>query len=185
MKSLFMKGMTVAAAAGLMSGVGLAQTTVSLPDTSQTSTFTATVSEQAKVTVPSAIAFTVTDIATSTAASAAIVTIDDLVLPTATDTLKIGVQANASDFTPSVALATTWAASDVSWNAATWTSATGASGTLSDSAYGSVATCTAASTNCSTTGLVGLVFTLAAKDTVTYSGGHTLVMTWKFTSSTL
>ena len=35
--------------------------------------------------------------------------------------------------------ATTWSASDVSWNAATWTAATGVAGTLSNAAFNTVA----------------------------------------------
>jgi len=161
----------------LVPALGMAQTTVTLPDTSQTTTLTANVSEQAQVTVPAGVTFNVTDISGSTAASAASVTIDNIVLATATKQLKVSIQANATDFTPPVALATTWAASDVTWNAATWTSATGASGTLSDAAYGEVATCTADTASCSTT---GLVFTLAANTGVKRSGNHTLVITWKF-----
>jgi hypothetical protein len=42
-----------------------------------------------------------------------------------------------------------------------------------------VATCTADTATCSTT---GLVFTLAAKTTVQRSGNHTLSVTWKFES---
>jgi hypothetical protein len=76
-------------------------------------------------------------------------------------------------------LATTWSAGDVTWNAAAWTSATGAVGTLSEAAYTEVATCFADSASCSTT---GLVFTLGAKNTVKRSGDHTLAITWKFES---
>lgn len=156
-----------------------AQSTVTLPDTSQSTTLTANVSEQAQVTVPAGVTFNVTDVASSTAASAASVTVDNIVLATATKQLKVSIQANASAFTPPVALATTWSASDVTWNASTWTNATGASGTLSDAAYGEVATCAADVASCSTT---GLVFTLGAKSTVKRSGNHTLAITWKFES---
>lgn len=172
---------TLAFAAALvpLSSAALAQTVVTLPDTSQTTTLTATVSEQAQVTVPAGVSFDVTDISSSTAASAASVTIDNIVLDTATKQLKVSIQANATDFTPSVGGAATWSASEVTWNAATWTSATGASGTLSDGAFGEVATCTADTASCSTT---GLVFTLAANTSVKRSGDHTLVITWKFES---
>jgi hypothetical protein len=156
-----------------------AQTTVTLPDTSQTTTLTASVSEQATVTVPAGVTFNVTDVTGSTAASAASVTVDNIVLATATKQLKVSVQANAAAFTPPVALATTWSASDVTWNAATWTSATGAANTLSNAAYTEVATCAADSASCSTT---GLVFTLGAEPTVKRSGDHTLAITWKFES---
>ena len=165
--------------ATMLVGVAKAQTTVTLPDTSQSTALTATVSEQAQVTVPAGVTFTVTDVSGSTAASAASVTIDNIVLATATKQLKVSLQAAAADFTPPVALATTWVAGDVSWNAATWTSAAGASGTLSAAAYNEVATCTADSASCSTT---GLTFTLGAKTTVQRSGNHTLNVTWKFES---
>jgi len=156
-----------------------AQVTVILPDTSQTTTLTATVSEQARVIVPATVTFLVTNVSASTAASAASVTVDRIVLATATKQFKVSLQAAASSFTPPVGGATTWAASDVTWNAATWTNATGSSGALSSSAYNAVATCTADATTCSTT---GLVFTLAAKTTVQRSGNHTLSVTWKFES---
>ena len=156
-----------------------AQTTVLLPDTSQTTSVSANVSEQARVTVPSGITFNVTNIGISTQAAAASVAIDQIVLATATKQLKLSLQANAAAFTPPVVGATTWSAADVTWNAATWTSATGASGTLSNSTYNAVATCQADTASCSTT---ALVFTLAAKTTVQRSGTHTLVVTWKFES---
>ncbi|HEX2253542.1 MAG TPA: hypothetical protein VHQ65_09765 [Thermoanaerobaculia bacterium] len=176
-----MKKIVLAAlAAGVLSaGSVAAQTTVTLPDTAQTTTLTAEVSEQAQVTVPAGVTFAVNDVGASTAASAAAVTIDNIVLATATKQLKISVQAAAADFTPPVALATTWAATDVTWNAATWTNASGAAGTLSSSVYTEVATCAADAASCSTT---GLVFTLGAKPTVQRSGNHTLSITWKFES---
>ncbi|MEZ5367234.1 MAG: hypothetical protein R2748_34075 [Bryobacterales bacterium] len=160
-------------------GMLSAQTTVTLPDTSQSTTLTASVSEQAQVSVPAGVTFNVTDISGSTAASAASVSIDNIVLATASKQLKVSIQANAAAFTPPVALASTWSAGDVTWNAATWTSASGASGTLSDSAYGEVATCAADTASCSTT---GLVFTLGANTAVKRSGDHTLAVTWKFES---
>jgi len=156
-----------------------AQVFVTLPDTSQTTTLTAVVSEQARVLVPASVTFNVTDIAVSTAASAASVTVDRIVLATATKQFKISLQASAASFTPPVGGAVTWSATDVSWNAATWTNATGSAGTLSSSAYTAVATCTADAAACSTT---GLVFTLGAKNTVQRSGNHTLTVTWKFES---
>lgn len=156
-----------------------AQTSVQLTDTSQTTTLTATVSEQARVTVPAGVAFTVNNVAASTAATAAAVTIDSIVLATATKQLQVSLQASAASFTPPTVGATTWAAGDVSWNNPTWTNAAGAAGTLSNAAYTTVATCTADAAACSTT---GLVFTLGAKPTVQRAGDHTLVVTWKFES---
>lgn len=171
-----------AAIAGLvlaLSSPAYAQQTVTLADTSQTTTMTATVSEQARVTVPAGVAFAVTDVSGSTAATAASVTVSNIVLATSTKQMKVSLQGSAASFTPPVAGATTWAAGDVTWNAATWTNATGASGTLSNAAYSTVATCTADAADCSTT---GLVFTLGAKSTVKRAGNHTLVVTWKFES---
>jgi hypothetical protein len=156
-----------------------AQTTIQLPDSSQSTTLTAAVTEQAQVQVPSGVTFNVTNIGAATAASAASVSVAQIVTATATKQLKISVQAGAAAFTPPVVSATTWSASDVTWNAATWTSATGASGTLSSSSYNEVATCAADSAACSTT---GLVFTLGSKTTVKRSGNHTLNITWKFES---
>ena len=162
----------------MMVGLATAQTTVTLPDTSQSTSLTATVSEQARVTVPTGVTFTVADTSGSTAASAATVTIDNIVLATALKQLKVSLQADAAAFTPPVALAATYAASDVSWNAATWTNATGASGTLSTT-FTAVATCAADAASCSTT---GLIFTIGPKTTVKRSGNHTLNVTWKIES---
>jgi hypothetical protein len=169
----------ILAVAGFFTSVqdARAQVPVTLPDTSQTTTLTATVSEQARVAVPASVSFSVADVNASTAASAAAVTIDRIVLASASKQLKLSIQAGGASFTPPVGGATTWAAGDVSWNAATWTNATGSSGTLSSSAYSTVATCTADVTTCST---AGLVFTLGAKPTVQRSGSHTLSVTWKF-----
>ena len=156
-----------------------AQTSVSLPDTSQSTTFSATVSEQARVIVPATVVFTVNDVASATNASAAAVTIDQIVLASATKQLRVSLQANAASFTAPGGSGTTWSASDVTWNAASWSNGTGASGSLSAAAFNSVATCSADTTDCSTT---GLVFTLGAKPTVNRAGTHTLTVTWKFES---
>lgn len=162
-----------------LTSVGYAQQSVTLPDTSQTTTLTANVSEQARVTVPSGITFNVTNVSSNTAAGAASVTVSSIVLATPTKQFKVSLQGNAASFTPPVVLATTWSASDVTWNAATWTNAIGAAGTLSSAAYNTVATCVVDAGDCSTT---ALVFTLGAKSTVKRSGNHTLVVTWKFES---
>jgi len=162
-----------------VSSVGYAQTSVTLTDTSQTTTLTANVSEQARVTVPSGVTFTVGNVGLATAATGASVTVSNIVLATATKQFKVSVQANAASFTPPVVGATTWSASDVTWNAAAWTNATGALGTLSNSAYSTVATCAADAADCSTS---ALVFTLGARNTVKRAGNHTLVVTWKFES---
>lgn len=158
---------------------GYAQQSVTLTDTSQTTTLTANVSEQARVTVPAGVTFNVTNVGASTAATGTSVTVSSIVLSTATKQLRVSLQGNAASFTPPIALATTWSAGDVTWNAATWTNATGASGTLSNAAYTPVATCAADVADCSTT---ALVFSLGAKATVKSAGAHTLVVTWKFES---
>ena len=156
-----------------------AQTSVGLPDQSQTTTLTANVSEQARVTVPASITFNVTNVGASTSASAASMTVQNIVLASATKQLKVSVRANATGFTPPSVGATTWSASDVTWGNDAWTNATAASGTLSDSAFNTVATCDAGATGCSTN---GLTFSLGAKSSVTQSGNHTLVVTWRFES---
>lgn len=160
-------------------GTAIGQTTVVLPDTSQTTTVSVTVSEQARVAVPSGISFNVTNVGASTTASAATVTIDQIVLASATRQLRLSLRADAASFTPPGAGDTTWAASDVSWNAALWTAAAGVSGTLSSATFNTVATCDAGATGCSTT---ALVFSLASKPAVQRSGTHTLVVTWKVES---
>jgi hypothetical protein len=156
-----------------------AQTTVVLPDTSQMTAVSVTVSEQARVAVPAGVSFNVTNIGVSTAASAAAITVDDIVLASATKQLRISLQALAASFTAPAPGDATWTASDVSWNAASWTSATGAAGTLSNTTFNSVATCDPGADACSTT---GLVFSLASKPGVQRSGTHTLVVTWKVES---
>jgi hypothetical protein len=156
-----------------------AQTAVLLPDTSQISLMTATVSEQARISVPAAVSFAVTNVGNSTNASAASVAVDRIALATATKQLKISVQAAASSFTAPVLGAVTWSAADISWNAGSWTRATGVAGTLSASAFTEIATCNPDAPDCSTT---GLVFTLGAKSSVQRAGNHTLVVTWKVES---
>ena len=168
-----------AALLAAVSGVAPAAT-VMLPDTSQTTTMTATVSEQCSITVPANVGFTVNDVSSNTDSSDQEVTISTIVLASATKQLKLSIQANTANFTPPGGSGTTWAASNVSWNnGGTWTTGTGATGTLSDSSWNEVATSTAGETTLSTT---QLVFTLAAKSSVAKSGNHTLVCTWKVES---
>ena len=155
-----------------------AQVNVTLPNSSQTTTLTATVAEQADVIVPAGVTFNVNDINTATAASGVSISASGIVLSSATKTLKISLQANAATFTQPSGSAT-YNASDVTWNASTWTNATGASGSLSNSAYNAVATCAADVASCSTS---NLVFTLAANNNIVRSGNYTLVVTWKFES---
>jgi hypothetical protein len=163
----------------MLTSVAHAQQSVSLTDTTQTTTLTAIVSEQARVTVPAGVTFNVADVGSATAATGASVAVSSIVLSTATKQLKVSLQANAASFTPPVGGATTWSAGDVTWDAPSWTNATGASGTLNNAAYNTVATCAADVAECSTT---DLVFTLGAKSAVQRAGSHTLVVTWKFES---
>ena len=161
------------------STAAFAQTTVALPDTSQTTLVTATVSEQARIVVPASVSFTVNNIANNTTSSGATVTVDRIVLSSPTKQLKVSVQASSASFTPPAVGAVTWSASDITWNAASWTRATGVSGALSAVSFTQIATCDAAAADCSTT---DLVFTLGAKPTVNRAGAHTLIVTWKFES---
>ncbi|MGH9238258.1 MAG: hypothetical protein ACRD3G_09490, partial [Vicinamibacterales bacterium] len=78
-----------------MSSPAGAQTTVTLPDTSQTTTMSANVSEQARITVPATVTFNVSNIGISTAAAAPTVTADQIVTSSASKQLKISLQANA------------------------------------------------------------------------------------------
>lgn len=162
-----------------------AQTVVAFPDTGQSTTLTAAVSEQARVTVPAGISFAVDNINSSASDGNIAISVQNIVLNTATKQLRISLTANAASFTPPQAGATTWAATDVSWTAGpgggpnAWQNATGSAGTLSSAAYNTVATCNPDTTSCS---IAKLTFTLAAKATVKRSGAHTLVVTWKFES---
>ena len=156
---------------------------VVLPDTSQTTTMTATVSEQCNITVPASFVWDVIDVASDTASDDQEVTITNIVLAAPTKQLKLSITANAASFTAPGGAGTTWSATDVSWNnGGTWTTGTGATGTLaSGGTYNEVATSTAGNATLSSS---GLVFTLADKATVTKSGDHTLICTWKVESIT-
>src|SRR5688500_16253869 len=68
----------MAAGVLLWSTGALAQTTVTMPDTSQTTTVSASVSEQARITVPAGIAFSVTNIGAATVANPATLTVDQI-----------------------------------------------------------------------------------------------------------
>ena len=141
--------------------------------------------EQARVTVPAGVSFNVTNVRSSTTHGDVAINVQNIVLSTATKQLRISLTANAASFTPPGAGATTWSASDVSWNAGPgggpnqWQNATGSTGTLSAAAYNTVATCNADTSSCSIT---KLSFTLGAKPTVKRAGSHTLIVTWKFES---
>lgn len=170
----------MAAIAAMSVGVASAQITVSLPDQSQTTTLTANVSEQARITVPAAVTFNVANSSVITNAAAASVTVDNIALATATKQLVISVAANALSFT-SPGAGATWVSSDVTWGAATFSNAGVASaGVLAGvGTYQVVATCAVNVAACSTT---NLAFSLAANPAVVNAGNHTLVMTWRFES---
>ena len=163
-------------------GEVVAQTVIGLPNTGTTSTLTASVSEQASVTLPASVTFNVSNISGSTNAATQTISIQNIVLATATKQLTISLIANAASFSPPVAGAATWSASDVSWSAPgggpnAWVNAVRNNGTLSSAAYPLVATCNAETSSCSTT---GFQMTLGPKTTVKRSGAHTLTVTWKF-----
>ena len=155
-----------------------AQVVVSMPNTDQSTTFTASVAEQVTITVPTAVSFTVNNIGIDTVATNASVSATNIVMSAAGRALKISLKADAAGFTSPVA-GETYDAADVIWNASTWTSGVGASGTLSSAAYPEIATCTADATGCST---ADLAFTLKAHAGVAYAGDHTLDATWKIES---
>lgn len=153
---------------------------VTLPDESQSTTFTANVSEQANVTVPANVTWTVNDVSSSTASAAQSVSATTVVLNDGKK-LRIEIAPDATDFTAPAGGSVTWASSDVSW-VGTWTNGTANDATMSASAgtYVKVVDMTAANTGSLSS--ADLVFTLAAKATVDRAGAHTLSATWKFSS---
>ena len=151
---------------------------VTLEDTSQTTTFTATVAEQANVTVPATVPFTVNNVSISTTGTGD-VSATTIVL-TNGNALKISLSGNAASFTAATGGTITWAVGDVSWVAGTWTNGTGTPGTLANGSYIEVAHSNANASSTSST----ITFTLAAKATVDRAGDHTLIATWKFESYT-
>ena len=140
----------------------------------------AVTAESADVTVPAAVDFFVYDIGSSTNSANQSVSATDITLD-AGHALKISLQADAADFTPPVGGTTTWAAGNISWNTATWSNGSGTSGTLSNTGYNEVARSNVNAPSCSTS---NLIFTLAAKSTVSRAGVHSLSVTWKFESFT-
>ncbi len=174
----------VAVAVGLLMSVSLASAAVvTLPNETQSTTFTATVSEQANVSVPVAVAFAVTDVSSNTDAAAASVGATVIVL-TNLNALKISLAGDTADFSKPTGGTNTWAASDVSWDVATWSNTgVGNAASLSATAatYTEVASSSANAASCEST---NLIFTLAADATVDRAGDHTLAATWKFESFT-
>jgi hypothetical protein len=162
-----------------LSGAGYAAV-VTLPDESQTTTFTANVSEQANVTVPANVSWTVDSIASPTASAAQTVSATAVVLDDGSK-LRIEIAPDATDFTPPANGTVTWASSAISW-VGTWTNGTANDATMSATAntYVKVVDMTAA--NAASVSSADLVFTLAAKAGVDRAGAHTLSATWKFSS---
>lgn len=153
---------------------------VVLPDESQQTTLTATVSEQANISVPNEILFDVTNVSANTDATGLAVSATTVVLNDG-NALRIELKADAANFTPPSGAAVAWAASDVSWDAAAWTGGTGAAGVLSSAAYTKVAD---SSANASELSSSAVTWTLASKATIDRAGDHTLTSTWKFSSFT-
>ncbi len=162
-----------------MSGVGYAAV-VTLPNETQTTTFTANVTEQANVTVPANVTWTVNNVSAATNSAAQTVSATVIVLNDGKK-LRIELAPNTVSFTAPAGGTTTWASSDVSW-AGSWTNGTANNASMSATAntYVKVADMTAA--NAASVSSADLVFTLAAKAGVDRAGAHTLAATWKFSS---
>lgn len=171
----------IALAVVVTAGAAQAQTNVTLPSTSELTTLTAAVAEQADVSLPAAVTFTVDNVDAEKAVPNLNMTVSNIVLATATKQLRISLQGNAATFTPPATTSNTWNASAVTWTfpGNQWTNGTGTAGTLSHLAYNTVATCNAGVSSCSTT---RLKLTLASNPSINRSGTYTLVITWKVES---
>jgi len=163
----------------LMAGASLAAV-VNLPDESQPTTFTATVSEQANVSVPASVTFNVINVSADTNNSVDQSVSATTVVLSEGKALKVEIKADVANFTAAPGGTVTWAASDISWDAATWANGDGSAASLSTS-YTTVATSDANAASLSTS---DLTFTLADKNTVDRAGNHTLAATWNFSSFT-
>jgi len=158
---------------------------LTLPDTSQTSTFQATIGQQVSVVVPTTINFGPITIGATNSSVAATspaqtVTITGISLNNA-KTVQILLEANAANFTDGVG--PVFAATDVSWNAATWTQGTGTAGTLTNTAFTAVGDSVANPSG--TVGTTNLIFTLGVHNfgaVAVQAGPQTLVATWEFQS---
>ena len=156
---------------------------VTLDDETQTTTFTATVSEQMDVSVTAAVAFSVLNTAIPTVQTGTVTVSATAIALDEGHKLRIDIAPNEADFEESAAGGgPTWPSEAISWDAPVWTGGTGSSGTMSDTAddYHLVAQMTAANSTEVSTAL--LEFTLAANAAVTHAGDHTLACTWKFSS---
>jgi hypothetical protein len=172
--SLSIVALAMATAAG-------ATDTVALPGNStQTTELTATVSEQATVTVPTAISFAVVNIGAQTLGSAAAVSVTGILLNTGKN-LEISVKAGGDFVTTGSGTGTAFSAGDVIWTGGTgthWTGIADSTG-LSTSTFKAVATCDGTQTSCSTS---DAGFKLKANSAVTLLGAQALTMTWHFAS---
>ena len=163
-----------------LSGAGYAAV-VTLSNETQTTTFTANVTEQANVTVPATVTWTVDAISSSSPSADAPVSAAAIVLNDG-QALKISIAPDATDFTPPTNGIVTWASNAISW-VGSWTGGTPNNGTMSATAttYTKVVDTAA---NAASVASTSLVFTLAAKAGVDRAGAHTLAATWKFESFT-
>ena len=158
---------------------------LTLPDTSTTSTMTVTIREGMSIIVPAIIDFgTVTIDATNKSVpattTAQTVTLTGIALATGKK-VRVSLQANAASFTDGTG--PVFAATDVSWNASTWTQGTGTAGALSNTVFTPVATSNANPTGSMST--TNLLFTLGVHDfaaAAVLSGAQTLLITWKVES---
>lgn len=153
---------------------------VTLPDETQTTTFTANVTEQANVTVPANVSWTVNNVSASAASAAQSVSATTVVLENGKK-LRIEIAPDAADFTAPTDGLVTWASEDISW-VGTWTNGTANNSTMSDTADTYVKLVDMTLANAASVSSADLVFTLAAKNTVDRAGAHTLAATWKFSS---
>jgi len=153
---------------------------IALPNEMQQSSIIATVMEQAQITVPGTIVFNVTNVTQDTRISGLGVSATSVCLESG-KALRIELKADAADFTPPSGGAPTWVASDVSWEAGSWTGGAGVAGTLSDSAYNKVAE---SSVNASELSNSDMAFTILARPAIKYAGQYTVTGTWRFSSFT-
>ena len=156
---------------------------VTLPNETQSTTFTANVTEQADVTVPANVSWTVDNVSASTDSSAQDVSATTIVLLNGKK-LRIEIAPDAANFTAATGGTVTWASSGISWSG-TWTNGTANNSTMSGMAGTYVKLVDMTAANAPSVVSADLVFTLAAKSTVDRAGAHTLAATWKFSSFSL
>lgn len=153
---------------------------VTLDNETQTTEFTANVSEQANVSVPVGVTFNVTNVSADTASAAQTVSATTVVLADGKK-LRIEIAPDDTDFAAPTGGTVTWASSDISW-VGTWTNGTANNAAMSALAYAYVKLVDMTTANSGSLSSADLVFTLADNNTVDRSGNHTLATTWKFSS---